>query len=149
MIDTSFRSLQAVCEVLKFDPTHKTQVIADWDWDSGILRAGVLYDVFNGASVNCHIYVNPVHKPAREWWCAIFHYPFEVLKVKKIVGQVPSDNSQAVLLDTHFGFELEATIKDYFEGADLLVYTMTRAQCRVLNSRVWEPVMKTILAKVA
>jgi hypothetical protein len=65
------------------------------------------------------------------WYC--FHYPFEELKVHKILGLVESDNLEAQKLDEHLGFTLEATLKSAAPKGDLLIYSMTRDQCKWLN----------------
>jgi RimJ/RimL family protein N-acetyltransferase len=52
--------------------------------------------------------------------------------VNKILGLVESDNLEARRLDEHLGFHLEATLKNCAPSGDLLVYTMTREQCRWL-----------------
>ena len=65
------------------------------------------------------------------WYC--FYYPFEQLQVKKILGLVESDNAEARKLDEHLGFTLEATLKDAAPKGDLLIYSMTRDQCKWLS----------------
>jgi RimJ/RimL family protein N-acetyltransferase len=81
-------------------------------------------------------------RPLREWYAAIFDYPFNRMGVRKIIGQVNSNNIEAQNLDVNFGFTLEAELKDYYEdGASLLVYTLTRENCKILNSPLWERVV--------
>lgn len=107
--------------------------------------AGVAYDGYNGAIIHAHIWVDAERRPSPEWLAAIFDYPFNRLQVHKIVGQVNSGNMEARKLDEHFGFVLEATVKEFYDdGNDLLVYTMRRDQCRVLTSRRWASVMERI-----
>lgn len=106
--------------------------------------AGVLYDGFNGASIMAHIWVDVDKKPSREWFAAIFDYPFNRLGVVKIVGQVKSTNEEALRLDRHLGFVHEATIADYYEDADLLLLTMKADQCRILTSKVWVSVVERV-----
>ena len=111
--------------------------------DGNELLAGTVYDHYNGATVNAHILIKGV--PSREWWVAIFDYPFNVLGVKKLIGQVPSTHSMARKLDEHFGFVEEARIRGYYgEGDDLIIYTMTREQCKFLNDPRWEEVRNRV-----
>lgn len=99
----------------------------------GDLVAGVLYDHFNGASIAMHVAAEGKHWLNREylWFC--FYYPFEQLKVKKVIGLVPSDNEAALKFDKHLGFVEEGRIKDAHPGGDILILTMTRSQCKHLE----------------
>lgn len=136
--------LPFLCKAVEYTPTPAAQVIACVD-DGGRPVAGVIYDGFNGSIVMCHIWVDAERKPCREWFAAIFDYPFNHLGVTKIVGQVRSSNIEARMLDQHFGFVKEATISDYYPGGDsLLVYTLTKDQCRILSSPSWKRVVDKV-----
>ena len=76
----------------------------------GELIAGVLYDHYNGASMAMHVAAEGKQWLNREylWFC--FYYPFEQVKVKKVIGIVPSTNAQALRFDKHLGFREEARI---------------------------------------
>lgn len=129
-----------MAKAVDYTPSSLAQCIMCTE-DDGRPVAGVLYDFFNGQTVHAHIWVDPEKLPTREWFCAIFDYPFHRLKIKKIIGQVKSSNKEAVELDEHFGFTREAEIKDYYDdGSSLLVYTMTYEQCHILNSKAWAKV---------
>ena len=133
--------LPELCRRIEYTPGPAAQTIVCID-DNKLL-AGTVYDHYNGSTVNAHIYVNEA--PTREWWVAIFDYPFNVLKVRKLVGQVPSTHSAALRLDKNFGFVEEARIKDFYsEGDDLVIFTMTRDQCKVLNSERWRSVVNRV-----
>lgn len=129
--------LQFMCQRLDYCPTANVQCIVCAEAESGMPLAGVIYDAYNGASIMAHIWVAPHARPSKDWFAAIFDYPFNRLNVHKIIGQVRSTNKRAIELDQHFGFELECTVKGFYPEADLLVFTMTRDQCRVLNSPIW------------
>lgn len=104
--------------------------------DSGRIVAGVLFDSFNGASVCMHIAAEPGSQWMNRkllWVC--FDYPFNQLKVSKILGLVAEGNTAARRLDEHLGFVREATLRDADPSGDLLIYSMTRSQCRWLNMR--------------
>jgi RimJ/RimL family protein N-acetyltransferase len=96
------------------------------------LIAGVLYDHFNGASVAMHVAADGSHWLNRDYLRACFRYPFLQLNVKKILGLVCSSNAAARRFDEHLGFELETSIRDATPQGDLLIYSMTRHQCRYL-----------------
>ena len=101
--------------------------------ESGELVAGVLYDHFNGASIAMHIAGVGKNWLNRDYLFACFYYPFEHLKVKKVIGLVDSSNIDARRFDEHIGFKIEATIKDAAPHGDLLIYSMTAAECRFLR----------------
>jgi len=102
----------------------------------GELRAVVSYDNFNHANIHAHIAAVPgSHWMTRDFLWYIFYYPFEQLQCKRITGVVTSTNKAAQRLDEHLGFKLEATLKDAHPLGDLLIYCMTKAECRWLLRR--------------
>lgn len=143
-ISCSTTYLPFLCKALGFSCGSQAQCVVCVDENGGPI-AGVLYDGYNGAIIHAHIWVDAEKVPSREWYAAIFDYPFNQLMVTKIIGQVSSANIEAQRLDTHFGFELEAQISNYYEdGSSLMVYTMDRSQCKVLNSPKWAGVVKKV-----
>lgn len=103
-------------------------------WEDGIGPiAGCLYEGCNGASLSVHLTGVGKKWMNREylWFC--FHYPFEQLKINKLIGLVESDNHEAIRLNEHFGYKLEATLKDAAPNGDLLIYSMTKDQCKWLT----------------
>ena len=103
-----------------------------WEKD-GRLVAGVLYDNFNGRSVQMHVAAIGHQWLVRKYLRTCFDYPFNQLKVLKVVGLVDSTNTDALRFDFHLGFKEEAVIKDAGKHGDLHVLTMTRDQCRFLG----------------
>ncbi len=100
----------------------------------GELIAGVLYDNYNGRSICMHVAAVPGSRwMTREYLRVCFDYPFNRAKVTKILGMVDSTNAPARRFDEHLGFTLESTIKDAGKDGDLLIYSMTRQQCRHLK----------------
>lgn len=98
-----------------------------------VLKVGVYYDEYTGSSICMHSRCDDPRAPNREFYRAIFAYPFDQLKVKRITVMVSSTNKRAIRVDEKLGFRLEATIKDYFSDGDCLVYAMYRDDCRWLN----------------
>lgn len=142
-IDCSTHALPLICKILNFMPSSYAQVLSNME--DGVYIAGVVYDGYNGGSIGAHIWVDDGKRPSKEWFAAIFDYPFNVLGVNKIVGQVKGSNEEARKLDENFGFVKEAEITEYYDDGDsLIIYTMTKAQCRILNSPSWERVVKSI-----
>lgn len=93
--------------------------------------AGVIYENWNGASIMAHIAVaGPL---TRRFLFAVFHYPFEVCGVRKIICPVPASNSRSRRLAEHMGFSVEATLADAHPDGDLLLYTLTKSACRFLG----------------
>lgn len=107
-------------------------VIGLWDDNAGPIAA-CLYESYNGASVLGHLAGLGKKWMNREflWYC--FYYPFAELRVNKILGLVESTNLEAQKLDEHLGFTLEATLKDAAPNGDLLIYSMTKDQCKWLS----------------
>lgn len=111
--------------------------LADFAEPTPRLLAGVVFDSYNKASVQMHVAAAPGARwmtKAYLWTC--FHYPFEQLRVNKILGLVGSKNLAAQRFDEHLGFVLETALKDAHPDGDLLIYSMTRDQCRFLNLQI-------------
>jgi len=143
-ITNSVSYLPFLCKALEFTATSLAQCLVCVD-ENNYPVAGVIYDGYNGAIIHAHIWMDAERSPSREFYAAIFDYPFNRLGVGKILGQVKSDNVEAIKLDEHLGFTLEAEIKNYYEdGSSLLAYTMTSEQCRILNSKAWSQVVSRI-----
>lgn len=102
--------------------------------DTGELRAGVLFEDYNGANLLMHVAAVPgrtwLHREFL-WYC--FYYPFMENGCKRVTGIVPSTNLEARRFDEHLGFTLEATLKDAHPDGDLCVYVMRKEDCRWLN----------------
>lgn len=143
-ISSSTLYLPVLCKCLDYCAGPLAQCIVCAD-ENNYPVAGVIYDGYNGAIIHAHIWIDAERQPIREWYACIFDYPFNRLGVDKIIGQVNSGNEEARKLDEHFGFVLEAEISKYYDdGASLLVYTMTKDQCRVLNSPAWRKLNEKI-----
>ena len=99
---------------------------------NGRLKAGVICDEFNGTSICMHIAADFLSKRFLQF---CFNYAFNQLKVKKVIGTVWEDNLKARILDERLGFILETRIKDSTPNGDLLIYTMTKSQCRWLYGK--------------
>lgn len=102
---------------------------------NGKIVAVAGFDRYNKASVCGHIAVDG-SMMEKEWMRVCFDYVFNQLKVHKLIGIVASDNEKAIKLDKHFGYVQEAVLKGCSpNGADTILFSMTKEQCRILNKR--------------
>lgn len=101
-------------------------------WRSnGVLTAGVIVDHWNHAS--CLVHVAADAPFTKQFVKFFFSYVFLQLKAKKIIGLVASSNRKALKLDKHLGFKEEHRIQDGHPDGDLVILSMTPAQCRWLE----------------
>lgn len=113
-----------------------TIALVDFHGSTCTILAGVLYDQFNGASIHMHVAaVSGRRWMTREFLWFAFHYPFNQLGVRKIIGLVPAYKEDVLAFDKHLGFCEEARIKDAHLLSDVVILTMTREQCRFLEIR--------------
>jgi len=101
--------------------------------EDGKLIAGVLYDNYRKKSICMHVAAEGTRWMTKEYLRVCFDYPFRQLGVNKIIGIVGEKNTKARSFDEHLGFELEHIIKDACEDGDMLIYSMTKEQCRHLR----------------
>jgi len=110
-------------------------VISRVDDETGELLGGVIYDSY---TKNC-IFIHQAGFSKR-WltgdmlWIA-FDYPFNQLKVEKLAGTIPSSNKALLAFNERLGFSEECRIKDAYPDGDMIVMTMTRAECRWLSMK--------------
>lgn len=101
------------------------------------LIAGALFSDFNEASVQVHLVAEPGAKWMTKFYLGFcFQYAFNQLRVRKLLGYVGEKNLTAQRFDEHIGFHLETSIPDAHPDGTLLIYSMTRAQCRWLDIKV-------------
>jgi hypothetical protein len=92
-----------------------------------------MYDDYTGPSISIHSRCDNPRKVSREFYWAIFNYPFNVLKVKRLTGLVSTANLKAQRLNEHLGFKREALLKDYLPTGDGIIYVMRPENCRFLK----------------
>ena len=101
----------------------------------GQLIAGVKFDNWNRRSICMHVAAKGKDWLTRDYLWVCFDYPFNQLGVSKILGFVAESNKDARRFDEHLGFRLEHSIADAHPDGALLIYSMTRDQCRFLGLR--------------
>ena len=104
--------------------------------DGGEIRAGVVYESWNGASVVCHIAIRG--RVNSEFYGAIFRYAFQRLTAKKIVAPVSSGNARMLGLAPKMGFREEGRLRQAAMDGDIILFSMTPEQCRFLGERYGE-----------
>lgn len=98
----------------------------------GQIRAGVIFENWNQRSIVCHIAATRL---SWEFLHAIADYAYNRCGVHKIIAPVDSDNQRAIRAVGKMGFMLEAKLRDATARGDLLLFTMTRQQCRYLGEK--------------
>jgi hypothetical protein len=102
----------------------------------GNLVAVVGYCSFMPNACQMHIAaLSEVNWMSRDLLWAAFDYPFNVLGVKVILGQICSSNEDALRLNRHLGFKVVAEIPDAHMDGDLVIMAMRKEDCRWLNIR--------------
>jgi RimJ/RimL family protein N-acetyltransferase len=104
--------------------------------ENGQLIAGVVYTEFNGSNVFMHVAAVPGKRwMTRQYLWACFHYPFKVMRVRRITGWVEESNGEARRFDEHLGFEEEARLSEAArDGGAVIVYRMTPEKCRFIGA---------------
>jgi len=97
----------------------------------GVIIAGVIFERYNGASLWMHVAIEGRLTPA--YLKAIFHYAFVFCDVEKVIGTVSSNNTKAMKFDENLGFTEEGRIKGAAPEGDIIIYTMTKSNCRFIN----------------
>lgn len=107
--------------------------IQEWTANEWRCVAGVAYTDFNGASISMHVGATVRTWPTADFLWMCFDYPFNQLRCNVVVGVVGEGNERARRLDEHLGFVLQGRIPNGHLTGDLLIYAMTRQQCRYLG----------------
>lgn len=97
----------------------------------GCIVAGVIFDQYIGKSICAHIAGEGMFYN-KEFFRVCFDYAFRQAGVNKILGLVGEKNKKALKFDKHLGFVDECVIKDAHKDGDLVVLSMTKAQCRYI-----------------
>lgn len=133
------------CDVI-FGPWIAAKLGTDWipgrghvigfgDPETGIPAAAAWFEGFNGASVLCHFATDGKNRLNREFLWFMGYYPFEQLKVEKVISPIESSNKASIRWVEKYGMTLEATLKDAAPKGDLLLYTIRKEQCKWLHLR--------------
>lgn len=105
----------------------------DRDSQGRRILAVCVFDGFSPYDCNMHIASDQTGRWLnREFILRCFAYPFTQCNLRRVTGLVPSKNTAARKFDEHLGFRLEGRCRDALPDDDLLIYGMTRAECRYI-----------------
>ena len=93
--------------------------------------AGVIFERYNGQSMWMHVAIEGRLTPA--YLKAIFKYAFIDCDVEKVIGTVASTNVKAIKFDENLGFTEECRIRNAAPDGDIILYTMSKTNCRFIN----------------
>ncbi|WP_454627805.1 GNAT family N-acetyltransferase [Bradyrhizobium cenepequi] len=99
----------------------------------GKLLGGVIFQGYRRASIGIHVAGFDKHWINNDMLWITFNYPFEQLKVTKLMAQVPSGNLKALDFDLKLGFKEEVRLRDIYPDEDLIILSMRREDCRWLK----------------
>lgn len=108
---------------------HSTIVLAR----DGEIRGAVWLENYNGASAVIHVAGAGRRWLTRGFLQAVFHYTFDVLDCKKLIGIVREVNRDAQRFDEHLGFRKECVIDDADPAGGLIIYSLRREDCKFLE----------------
>jgi hypothetical protein len=99
-----------------------------------VLLGGSVFANYTGESIGMHAASWAPLWISRDLLWATFDYPFNQLRVKRIFGQVPEDNTLARRFNENLGFRYVAKIEGVYRGGvACLVMRMDRDECRFLK----------------
>lgn len=118
---------------------------SDYDWEKnpvisrvdehGNFMGGVFYSDYTGASIRVHMAgVTPRWASPDLLWSG-FDYPFTQLGVQMILVTVLSTNERALNIVRRLGFRELFRIRDAVRDGDLVLLSMSRAECKYLRMR--------------
>ncbi len=115
-----------------------TTVIGFLDDEYKIL-GGWMFERYTGVTGSVH-----AHWAGEPGWLTrgalsiVAAYVFGQMRVTRVFGEVKRSDKYVRELDERLGFEKVAILPGYFPGDDLVVYSMTKEQCRWLPKAVME-----------
>lgn len=124
---------------MQFVP-HLHHCIAEYNSHDQLV-GGVLFTDWNIASVHIHtaLFGNKYCLGRQLLWLA-FQYPFNQLRIKKLIALVPEWNEAARNLDLKLGFKIEYKVDDIYGNPEPLpngvyIMTMKREECKWLRMK--------------
>lgn len=92
----------------------------------------VVFDAFTDFECCMHIVIEDRHCVNKRILRAVFAYPFEQLKLRRVTGLVPESNIAALAFDLRLGFVQEGRKKWALGNEDEIILGMTAERCRWL-----------------
>lgn len=102
----------------------------------GLERDGSLvtvtgYNNFTDKACHVHFSMDKGAYAPREYVWFVHHYPFIQARVDVLIAMVSKANHKLIRLVEHLGYSMQC----FISGADLLVYSMHKNNCRFLELR--------------
>lgn len=100
----------------------------------GKFAGGVIFNDYTHESIGLHVGANRGNWINRDMLWVTFDYPFRLLKVKRLFGQVPESNIWARKFNEKLGFRVVARVEGvYPNDIACLVMRMDREDCKYLH----------------
>src|SRR5262245_14997705 len=99
------------------------------------LLGGVIYTNYTHRTVQMHQAGFAPRWATPEFMWVIYDFPFNYLKVEKVIGTVPSTNARALDITFKMGFQHVTSIPGVVVGGDMEIFMMSRQECRWLDLR--------------
>lgn len=103
--------------------------------DMDHVAVAVGFDGWVGRTCCMHTVIQMPEKLNREMIRESFDYIFNTCQMQCVLGLVDSTNTSAVKFDTRLGFKEVHRISQGGIDGDLIVFSMTRADCRWLKEK--------------
>lgn len=105
-----------------------------WMDESKRVRVVVGFNGFMGKVCQMHVAMEDYAFSPRKMLKRAFEVAFDDYRREQVIGLVNSKNGRAVAYDLHLGFKEAYRFPGmHDDGGDIVVLTMTRAECRHLN----------------
>jgi hypothetical protein len=111
-----------------FSPNTSTAIGLE---DDAGLKAGVIYENWNGKSLVVHLAIKG--RITRTFLGAIFRYGFITCGIEKAIAPISSGNEKINSFVKKVGFIEEARITDAAPDGDIILYTLKKADCKYLG----------------
>jgi len=114
--------------------TEDMRVMGWFDQETNELKCVIAMNGFMGNTCQVHIAMaDNFHFAPRVFISAAADLLFNHLKRERIIGFVNSHNKKAMRFDRHMGYEEILRLpKAHDDGGDIVIFSMTREQCKYL-----------------
>jgi RimJ/RimL family protein N-acetyltransferase len=105
---------------------------------NGELIAGVVYNMYSGASISMSVAAVPGKSWLnREFLYRSFAYPFIQLKCRRVTGLIKVGNDVSIKFVEALGYKQEGLLRrSHIDGSDMFVYGMLLEECRWIKGHV-------------
>lgn len=111
--------------------SYSESMTAIGDFKDGVLIAGFCFENWNVNNLWGHSRIDK--SPSKRFWITAADYIFNQCGCKRFSATVEASNKEAINLNLHIGFEIEAKLKDAGKTGDLLVMVLWRDKCKFLG----------------